>query len=77
MIHLWRKLSVEAVRPLAKNSQTSVFGIGNQMLADACQSLIPHFEVDRFFRGSLEILLDEIFYGLLADSPRSEPKDSP
>ena len=39
-----------------------MFGVGDEVLADAFEGFVPEVEVDGFLFRCLEVLFDEVFY---------------
>ena len=51
-------MAFETGRALADNGEPAVFGVSDEVLADAVESVVPHFLVDGFGLFGLQELLD-------------------
>lgn len=61
MVHFRRQGLAETVRPFAEDCEMGAFGVGDEMLTDPGEGLIPQFQVDGLLLRRLEVLFDEVF----------------
>lgn len=60
MVHFRLQVARQTVGPFREDGEVGFLGIGDEVLADPSQGLVPELEVDRLLSGSLKILFDQI-----------------